>query len=1455
MASEVLPPQLSAYKPSQNERDMSKHLFDKADTDQLGVLTGDKAVPFFQHSSLSPNVLAQVWQLSDPENTGFLTTERFGVALRLIGHLQHMPGVGPNTQVKEQLIGQAGPFPRFNGFPIPTHLGQGAQSTSGGTTSNLQQSAPTTIAATSTANPLQPQTTGNNNNNSLAGNTVTPEEKAKYAKLFANSGPTNGLLDGDKARDIFIKSKLPFDTLGQIWNLADTRSRGALDVTDFTIGMHLIQHTMNGTLSALSTVLNPALYASAASLPLPPAAGPATAVPGSPATASRFGAIPGVMPGTPTRQSSLGVQPPGYLSPNASNSSSTGTNVPWDITTQEKQESDGYFDGLDVTKKGTIEGEAAVGFFMQSGLPMDVLARVWDLADIRQSGSLNKDEFAVALKLIRDRVSGKELPQTLPVNLTPPSLRQGGGSGSQIQRDLLDLMDDDGPAPTTTTLAPSAKPVVAQSTGGGGTVTPVQRALSPQSTGVATPTYGLQGTIFPQATGTSQTTLSPQATGSGFGNNFNPGLAAGAGIVAGAGLSAAAVGSRSMSGSSSNTVPVGHVAATTTSANFFDENDDDDKRTQLSADTTQLKSLQREHDTITESTSKLNVERVDLEKALSETTTQINELQTRLATARSNHEQEKQLVEDLRRKNEEQKQMLTRARTELITAESDLSALRVEKTEIEGNFLRDKEDVRDMKKKMAEVAAETKTLRDMLDKLKKDARQQKGLVAISKKQLATAESDKDKTEQELQSVEKSGGVLTTIDQQDDVDSPFDFPATSSTAASVAPALASTAPAALAASLPLPNSPAVTSPATSVRSTNPFDRMNRNLSPQVTGADQQTTSSSNGGLSLPTAAAAAVGTGAVAAASAAAAGMAGMFGMGSNKVKDEPIEGDKSDEKTTSREPELDPFGVPVSQTSTDTVKAPTMTTAGANDGPSAFDAAFDDGFGDDFASSNNVEGVNAAAVDDKAFDDAFGTQSNANTGPETNFLGVSDQDKQGEQRVIENPAQQEPTRPDEPKVPEGLGEISAPAMTNESAVPRYNIFNPPTASSANLSTTGTAAAAATTGGVTGIAAASAAREDDDQDSSDDEDEIEDAGPSNYSGNRAIEPIEAASSDPTLTGAGLSQQETLPTTSTSDSGDSFVHVPSTTTADDDVTAKFPTVEEASTTPFGEDSTLAPEHVATEPRTQSPTSDTDNFTDATAGDEDNIPTSLTAAADVTPASAESVTTPRFAGAEEASTPVATDVGTGFAAATLPTPPASHRRAPPPPPSAKSSLSLPPPVGASGSANLSTAAPAFDDSFGSTPLDSTRNDSTQAASQGVDDFDAAFADMETTGTSTHATGATVPTASKPFDDSFDTFDNDPDFDFKPDFEQPTSTTTATGGGDTTFDDDFATFDESFNPASSARQQEGITSATTQDDGEDDDAPAVKQITAMGFSRGQAVQALEKSNFDVNQAINSLL
>lgn len=47
--------------------------------------------------------------------------------------------------------------------------------------------------------------------------TITPAEREKYLSIFRIHQPVDGIMDGEKAKTIFLKSKLPAETLAQIW--------------------------------------------------------------------------------------------------------------------------------------------------------------------------------------------------------------------------------------------------------------------------------------------------------------------------------------------------------------------------------------------------------------------------------------------------------------------------------------------------------------------------------------------------------------------------------------------------------------------------------------------------------------------------------------------------------------------------------------------------------------------------------------------------------------------------------------------------------------------------------------------------------------------------------------------------------------------------------------------------------------------------------------------------------------------------------------------------------------------------------------------------------------------------------------------------------------------------------------------------------------------------------------
>ncbi|KAJ1978089.1 actin organization and endocytosis protein [Dimargaris xerosporica] len=70
-----------------------------------------------------------------------------------------------------------------------------------------------------------------------------------------------------------------------------------------------------------------------------------------------------------------------------------------------------------------IDGPAARKILMQSSLPNQQLATIWDLADVNKQGSLTFAEFALAMYLAQTSLTGKSLPPTLPDSVRTEVLR------------------------------------------------------------------------------------------------------------------------------------------------------------------------------------------------------------------------------------------------------------------------------------------------------------------------------------------------------------------------------------------------------------------------------------------------------------------------------------------------------------------------------------------------------------------------------------------------------------------------------------------------------------------------------------------------------------------------------------------------------------------------------------------------------------------------------------------------------------------------------------------------------------------------------------------------------------------------------------------------------------------------------------------------------------------------
>eukprot|EP00061_Rhincodon_typus_P008408 g30990.t1 len=82
---------------------------------------------------------------------------------------------------------------------------------------------------------------------------VVTKDKPKYDEIFYNLSPMDGKINGVKAKNWMITTKLPNSVLGRIWKLSDVDKDGMLDDEEFALANHLIEVKLDG--HGLPTVL------------------------------------------------------------------------------------------------------------------------------------------------------------------------------------------------------------------------------------------------------------------------------------------------------------------------------------------------------------------------------------------------------------------------------------------------------------------------------------------------------------------------------------------------------------------------------------------------------------------------------------------------------------------------------------------------------------------------------------------------------------------------------------------------------------------------------------------------------------------------------------------------------------------------------------------------------------------------------------------------------------------------------------------------------------------------------------------------------------------------------------------------------------------------------------------------------------------------------------------------
>ncbi|KAF9010068.1 hypothetical protein BDQ17DRAFT_1421344 [Cyathus striatus] len=335
----------ATFAPTENERSLAAYILKFTNSDKLGHMPGDLAVDVFQRTGLPVTVLSDIWNIADKDNDGSISENELAIAIRLMGWAQS------GEIVTRKLIEKAGPLPRFEGIPDQD------QSNSSDSPGFL---------------PLH----------------------LKIVMCFVESFSRQVLRTA---------CSTAINVLSEIWNLVDSEERGALDITNFALGMYLIQALKTCQISTVPTSIPSEIYDQLVDL-----ASPDISLP----TPSTSKALTSPWPSSSAKSNQL-----------AREDAFQSYNQTWDVTSEEKREARRYFNTLCASGEEYVDGEEAAKFLMKFKLPAEDVARIWDLVDINHDNRLTRESFTVAIHLVHQRLSGGELPYVLPPSLIPPTMR------------------------------------------------------------------------------------------------------------------------------------------------------------------------------------------------------------------------------------------------------------------------------------------------------------------------------------------------------------------------------------------------------------------------------------------------------------------------------------------------------------------------------------------------------------------------------------------------------------------------------------------------------------------------------------------------------------------------------------------------------------------------------------------------------------------------------------------------------------------------------------------------------------------------------------------------------------------------------------------------------------------------------------------------------------------------
>ncbi|KAI8149986.1 hypothetical protein BJV82DRAFT_585388 [Fennellomyces sp. T-0311] len=299
---------------------------------------------------------------------------------------------------------------------------------------------------------------------------ISPADQLKFEDLFSRAAASTGgnNLPAMAVRDILTRSRLDNESLAKIWDLSSISSSPYLTFPEFAIAMYLTSEKLRGKLvpNALPPAIREETELAMATLASKQAGPQVPQRQNSFMQQQQPMMQQPMMTGMPPQQQQqqfnfqnlmhpsnlsapvqtplrTGIAPPMYNNntPRLGNNDFASKMMPnqsggmpnmlggrfgqsaisWKISPEEKQRYREIFNAWNRPGESYMAGEVAREVLMQSGLGEQDLMRIWHLADSDNQGSLDEDEFAIAMHLIYRKLNNFDIPSVLPPELAPPS--------------------------------------------------------------------------------------------------------------------------------------------------------------------------------------------------------------------------------------------------------------------------------------------------------------------------------------------------------------------------------------------------------------------------------------------------------------------------------------------------------------------------------------------------------------------------------------------------------------------------------------------------------------------------------------------------------------------------------------------------------------------------------------------------------------------------------------------------------------------------------------------------------------------------------------------------------------------------------------------------------------------------------------------------------------------------